>query len=345
MNKTKRTIIIAVAAVFCAVAVIFGGILGVSRYIYRDEVAAEKAEKERIAASENQTDEAVSETESSQYVVIPNAEDGSVQFGGEELFNEKAKNNVITPEEAAKGSSGQAGQSKSSSSSSSDSSSGNTSSDNKSSSGSSQASNAPYALSSNDISEVLAYYKKVSNLNASKQFHKSLTLVSMNGGETVKQSWVDNFRGMAEKGLAKNNIDNEPYPGKPNQIMASDWRSARAVNDGKYTTLTINVVPQTDNANGSQFAGTCGRSMGVLDGMQRALQDLPLVSIESMDMEINYQNPVIKLKVDNQTGQLVKGGCSWSYRTNIKIKRLKGRAIVNITLKNASGAVDYRVSY
>ncbi len=342
MNNTKRTIIIAVAVVICAVAVVFGSIFGVSRIIYKDEVEAIKAEKE----SENISSSAQNET-SSQYAVIPNAPDGAVQYGGEELFNENAKNNVLDP-----GSSNQSASFGSKQGNASDGAgtnnggSSNGSSDSgKASSGSGNQAGAPYALSSNDKAQVLDYYKKVSNINANLLFHKSLKLVSMNGGETVKESWVNTFRGMAEKGLAKNNIDNEPYPGKPNQIMVSDWQSASAVNDGRYTTLTVRVVPQTDDANGSQFAGPCGRSMGVLDGMQRALQDLPLVTIESMDMTISYSNPVIKLKVDNQTGKLVKGGCSWSYRTNIHINSLQGKAIVNINLKNAGGAVDYKVSY
>ena len=52
MNKTKRTIIIAVAVVVCAVAVIFGGIFGVSRYIYKDDVAtAVSVQRQDLKAS------------------------------------------------------------------------------------------------------------------------------------------------------------------------------------------------------------------------------------------------------------------------------------------------------
>lgn len=332
-------IIIAVVIVVCAVAVVFGGILGVSRYIYRDDIKAQKAEKENTGI------ESTEPAENSSYQLIPNPADGSVQYAGEELFNDEARNNVLKPGEAYKNSGG----SSSGNSGSQSSGSVNSGSSNGSSGGAQQSSGnqsgAPYALSSSDKAEVLAYYKKVSNINANLLFHKSLKLVSMNGGETVKESWVEKFRGMAESALAKNNIDNEPYPGKPSQITVSDWQSASAVNDGKYTTLTVHVVPQTDGANGSQFAGPCGRSMGVLDGMQRALDDLPLVKVNSMDVAISYVNPVIKLKVDNQTGNLVKGGCSWSYRTNIKINSMEGQAIVNIKLKNASGVIDYKVSY
>ena len=223
MNNTKRTIIIAVAIVICAVAVVFGGIFGASRIIHRDEVEAIKAEKENENISTSAQEE-----NTSQYVVIPNAPDGSVQYGGEELFNDKAKNNVLTPENANNnGSAGTKQGSASQNSGSENGGSSNGSSDSgQSSSGGGNQAGAPYALSSNDKSAVLNYYKKVSNINANLLFHKSLKLVSMNGGETVKESWVNTFRGMAEKGLAKNNIDDEPYPGKPNQIMASDWQSA-----------------------------------------------------------------------------------------------------------------------
>lgn len=203
-------------------------------------------------------------------------------------------------------------------------------------------------LTSNNVEEVLEYYKLVSKRNANLKFTKTLTLVSMSGGKSISQKAVDFFQPIAEKALAKNTITDEPYPGKPEKIVPSDWVAAAAKNDGKYTTVMIKVKEQTDGVNGSQFEGCAGRSMGVLDGIQLALSEMSVVSIDfaKTKMEVRYQNPMIKLKVKNSTGELVKGCCEWGYRTQPYIYYLDGKVTVfNIHLEDASGVVDYSVKY
>ncbi len=205
-------------------------------------------------------------------------------------------------------------------------------------------------LSSNKKEEVLEYYKLVSKKNEKLLYQKTLTLVSIDQGKTlnISDKWMERFTSVAKKALAKNTVDNEPYPGKYENIRPSDWQSATAVNDGTYTTLNIKVVPQTDGYDGKIFEGTCGRSMSVLDGIDRALQDMVAFKVDfsNTDMKIYYQNPVIKMKVKNATGELVKGGCEWSYRTVVDIQSMDASFIgINISLKEAGGVVDYSVKY
>ncbi len=203
-------------------------------------------------------------------------------------------------------------------------------------------------LSSTNKEEVLEYYKLVSKKNANLLFTKTLTLVSMNGGKNISQKMIDIFTPIAQKALAKNTINDEPYPGKPDKILPSDWQAAKAVNDGTYTTVYVKVVPQTDGYNGSEYEGTTGRSMGVLDGIDRALQDMGAVTVDfsKTKMTIEYQNPTIKLKVKNSTGELVKGGCEWGYSTHPYIETMDAKVLaINIHLEGAGGYINYSVKY
>lgn len=203
-------------------------------------------------------------------------------------------------------------------------------------------------LSSTNKEEILEYYKLVSKKNSKLLFTKTLTLISMDGGKNISQKMIDIFTPIAQKALAKNTITDEPYPGRPDKIKASDWQAAKAVNDGTYTTVYIKVVPQTDSYNGSEFEGTCGRTMGVLDGIDRALQEMNMISVDfsNTKMTIQYQNPIVKLKVKNATGELVKGGCEWSYRTYPYIESMNAKFLaINIHLEGAGGYIDYSVKY
>ena len=205
-------------------------------------------------------------------------------------------------------------------------------------------------LNSTNKEEILEYYKLVSKKNEKVLFKKTLSLDSFSPGKTlnISEGWLDLFTKAAKRALAKNTVTNEPYPGKPENIRASDWQAAKAVNDGTNTTIYIKVVPQTDGYNGSIFEGTCGRSMSVLDGLDRALQDLPASTVDfsTAKMTIQYQNPTIKLTVSNATGELVKNGCEWKYRTVINIESIHARvAGIKIHLEEAGGIVDYSVAY
>ncbi|MCQ2472079.1 MAG: hypothetical protein MJ147_08590 [Clostridia bacterium] len=203
-------------------------------------------------------------------------------------------------------------------------------------------------LSSNNKEEVLEYYKLVSKKNANLLFTKTLTFIDMRGGKNMPQRMIDIFLPIAQKALDKNTVNDEPYPGKPDKILPSDWQAAKAVNDGTYTTIYVKVQPQTDGYNGKKYEGSCGRSMCVLDGIDQALAEMNAVSVDfsQTKMVVNYVNPIIKLKVKNSTGELVKGGCEWSYRTNPEIDYMEAKFLTfKIHIEAAGGNVDYSVKY
>ena len=203
-------------------------------------------------------------------------------------------------------------------------------------------------LSSTNKEEVLEYYKLVSKKNSKLLFTKTLTLVSMDGGKNMSQKMIDVFLPIAQKALDKNTVTDEPYPGVPDKIKASDWQEAKAVNDGTYTTVYIKVVPQTDSYNGKKFEGSAGRTMTVLDGLDEAISEMNVVSVDlaNTKMVIKYLEPTVKLKVKNSTGELVKGGCEWKYITNPCIESIDAKVLAfNIHVEDAGGVVNYSVKY
>ncbi|MBQ7744585.1 MAG: hypothetical protein IJT85_03320 [Ruminococcus sp.] len=204
-------------------------------------------------------------------------------------------------------------------------------------------------LTSTNKEEVLKFYQLAAAKNESKTFHQTMTLVELNGGSGAVGGAINAFKPIAKRALEKNSNDNQGVPGKPELIKASDWKSAKAVNDGTYTTLNIQVVEQTDGANGKTNEGTVGRSIGVLDGVQRALDDLDGVTVDfsnAKKFNLKYTNAYIKVKVKNSTGEFVKGTGEWHHTVNIEMDGLNVKlAVFNVTLKGASGKVDYLVTY
>lgn len=203
-------------------------------------------------------------------------------------------------------------------------------------------------LNSTDVQEVLEFYKLAAAKNVGKQFTKTLDLLSLDGGEGKVASYVNVFEPIAKKAVAKNTVTDDPLPGQYELIRSGDWESASAVSDGTYTTIRVQVVPQTDGANGKQFSGSVGRSMTVLDGVDQAVNELPGVSadFENGEVEIAYLDPTITVKVDNRTGSFVAGTCKWTYRVRATMVSLDAKVLAfNVHLQNAKGEIDYTVSY
>ncbi len=203
-------------------------------------------------------------------------------------------------------------------------------------------------LNSTDVAEVLAFYKLAAAKNDAKQYTKTLNLLSLDGGEGKVAKYVNVFEPIAQKAVAKNTVTGDPLPGKYAAIREADWKSASAVSDGRYTTIRVEVVPQTDGANGKAFEGPVGRSMTVLDGVDQAVNEMPGVSadFENGEVKIEYQNPTITVKVDNRTGKFVEGACKWTYRVNATMVSLDCKVLAwSVHLQNANGVIDYTISY
>ncbi len=203
-------------------------------------------------------------------------------------------------------------------------------------------------LQSANISEILKYYKLVAAKNEKNPYTVKMTMASLNGGSGAVGSLITAFKPIAQKALAKNSNVSNDIPGIPANIKESDWKQARAVNDGTYTTLYIQVKEQTDNAYGKMDEGTVGRSITVLDGVQRAIDDLPGVSADFANGKFSlvYDNAYIKVKIKNSTGEFVKGSCTWHYAVNVNMDKLDVKVtVIKATLNNGKGVVDYTVTY
>ena len=203
-------------------------------------------------------------------------------------------------------------------------------------------------LNSTDVEQVLAFYKLACAKNEKEQFTKTLDLISLDGGEGKVASYVGVFEPIAKKAVAKNTVTDDPLPGKYAAIRPEDWKSASAVSDGTYTTIRVQVAEQTDGAKGKAFEGPVGRTMTVLDGVDQAVNEMPGVSadFDSGKVEIAYRNPTMTVKVDNRTGKFVPGTCKWTYRVHTMLYSLDAKVLAfNVHLQNASGVIDYTISY
>lgn len=204
-------------------------------------------------------------------------------------------------------------------------------------------------LQSANIAEIQKYYKLVAAKNAKAgNFVTKMTMTSLDGGSGAVGGLISAFKPIATSALEKNSTTSDNLPGKADTILEADWQRAVAVNDGTYTTLTIQLVNQTDGANGKCYEGTVGRSIGVLDGVQTALDNLPGVSADfaGSNFSLLYDNAYIKIKVKNSTGELVKGANTWHYRVNVNLDNLTVKVgIISATLKGAKGTIDYTITH
>ncbi|MBQ8782408.1 MAG: hypothetical protein IJZ57_01370 [Clostridia bacterium] len=205
-------------------------------------------------------------------------------------------------------------------------------------------------LNSTNKAEVLQYYKLVmtKNENDGLGHNLKLSLIKLDGGSGGIGGLISMFEPVAKRALADNSTPSEGLPGVHEEITEADIASAKAVNDGRYTTVTINLVEQTDGPYGRVNEGPVGRSIGVLDGVALAIEKIDglKADFQNGNLALHYKNPKIVIKVDNKTGALVKGTCSWSYQVHVEITELAVEmSVFSLTLKGTSGIVELTSSY
>ena len=330
MNKSKISvaIITSVAALVCCVAVAVAGTT------ITQKICDNKKEIATASASAN-----VSADDGDNYYSDGDYTDASADVSGDV----SADGTVSTDDTSADASAdtATAGDSASGSASS------GSSSQSAGSASTSKVITATSGLQSSDKAEVLKYYQLVAAKNEKKTYKTTMTLKKLDGGSGAIGSFISMFEPVAKKALDKNSTENEGVPGVPEKIKVTDWKSATAVNDGTYTTLNIQVVPQTDGPNGKVHEGTVGRSISVLDGVQAAVDQLDGFSadFENGKLALNYKNAYIKVKVKNSTGEFVKGACEWHHEVNVDIDHLDVKMVFNVKLNGTKGVVDYKVAY
>ncbi len=203
-------------------------------------------------------------------------------------------------------------------------------------------------LNSSNKAEVLKYYKLVAAKNAKGTYNSKMVMTSLDGGKGGVGALISAFKPIATAALEKNSVTIDHIPGAPNNIVESDWESAKAVNDGTYTTINIKLKTQTDGANGKSTVGTVGRTVDVLDGVQTALDELNGVSADFTNGKFSlvYDQAYVTVKVKNSTGEFVKGACKWHYRVNVNLDLLTVKVgFISATLEGGKGTIDYTISY
>lgn len=207
---------------------------------------------------------------------------------------------------------------------------------------------AAKGLNSTDAEEIVAYYNAARKATeghapAGKQ---TMTLAALDGGSGLVGNIVSAFEGIAKSALEKNSTATDYIPAHDHDdVKASDVQNAKATSDGKYTTITFDVVTQYGNASTKGGDGSVGRAIGVLDGIDSALKEISAVEVNQADInniKLTYKNAKVTAKIDESTGRIVNG--TWQYRVDINVSSITLKiGILSATLKNVYGAVDYKV--
>ena len=206
---------------------------------------------------------------------------------------------------------------------------------------------AAKGLNSTDAEEIVAYYNAARKATeghapAGKQ---TMTLAALDGGSGLVGNIVSAFEGIAKSALEKNSTSTDYIPAHDHDdVKASDVRNAKATSDGKYTTITFDVVEQSANASTKGGDGSVGRAIGVLDGIDSALKELSGVTVSDgiQNIKLTYKNAKVTAKIDESTGRIVGG--TWQYRVDINVSSITIKiGILSATLKGVYGAVDYKV--
>lgn len=212
--------------------------------------------------------------------------------------------------------------------------------------GGAQTGNTEKGLNSTDAKAVVAFYNKavnatVKNPPKGKQTMKLEKLEGTGGLGKI----LGSFEGIAKKALEKNSTDTNYIPaGDHGDVLPTDVKNAKATNDGKYTTVSFDVKPQTDGPKESTSKGPVGRSIGTLGNVQNALDQLPGVSVTSgiENIKLTYDHAYVTVKIDNNTGKIVSG--TWHYKVNVNVNNLGVKVIgIPASVDTLHGIVDYTV--
>ena len=195
--------------------------------------------------------------------------------------------------------------------------------------------------------EIVEFYKKAAAATGKINANDKMELLSLDGGTTGAGKLIDLFEPIAKSALAKNSGPIDHITGGYENLTADDVSSATATlsPDGKTTHVRINLKQQVDGMNGKSKEGHVGHGVSILDGVQKAIDQLDGVSVDTSEGEIKltYNDAYIDCTVDNATGKVVSG--KWHYKVNVNIDNTKAKiGIIPATLNGAKGVVEYAVT-
>ena len=192
--------------------------------------------------------------------------------------------------------------------------------------------------------EIVDFYKAAAGKTGKINAHDTMTLLSLDGGSGLVGGLISLFEPIAKNTLAKNSGSVEEITGGYQNLSADDVVSATAKDDGKVTSVRINLQDQTDVMNGKSKEGHVGHGVTILDGVQSAIDQLDGVTVDASEgtIKLHYNSAYIDVKIDDATGKIISG--QWHYKVDISIVNVKAKiGPVSATLKDATGAVEYTV--
>ena len=195
--------------------------------------------------------------------------------------------------------------------------------------------------------EIVEFYKAAATLTDKGGVHTSnqMNLVELNGGDGGVGKFISLLEPIVQKTLAKNSSTDDHLTGGYKNLTADDVASATAKDDGKYTTVTINLKEQTDGFTADSRSGHVGHGVSVLGNVQHAIDELNGVDVDASqgDIKLHYTNGKINVKIDNETGKIVSG--TWSHLCTATIDNVKAKiGILGITLKNAKAVISQTIT-
>ena len=195
--------------------------------------------------------------------------------------------------------------------------------------------------------EIVEFYKAAAAASdkAGVKTSNVMKLENLEGGGGAVGAFVNLLEPIVKSTLERNSSTDNHITGGYQNLTADDVASATAKDDGKYTTITINLKEQTDGMNGKSKEGHVGHGISVLDGMQQAVDQLNGLEVDASGgtLAIRYNNAKINVKIDNETGKIVSG--TWSYRADVTIDNVKGKiGIISVTLKGASAVISQTIT-
>ena len=199
------------------------------------------------------------------------------------------------------------------------------------------------------VEEIVEFYKNAATETdkgkGSFKTSSQMKLEDLQGGSGAVGAFVNVFKPAVESALEKNSTSSDHITGGYKNLTAADVASATATDDGKYTTVTINLKEQTDGFTGESKSGHVGHGVSVLGNVQNAINEINGLSAELGDgtVKLRYNGAYIKAKIDNATGKIVSG--TWFYRVNILIDNVKMKlGIFTVTPKNMTGIVTNTIT-
>lgn len=197
------------------------------------------------------------------------------------------------------------------------------------------------------VEEIVEFYKNAAEATdkTNPRTMTKMEMTSLDGGKGAVGSLISALEGPGRKALERNSSEGTGIPGGFKNLTAADVTSATAKDDGKYTTIHMNIKTQVDGMNGKTKEGSVGHAIGVLDGIQTAVDEIGGVDLDASNgsMKLTYNNATVDVKIDNATGKIVSG--TWHHTVNVSIDNVVAKvAFIKATIDGGKIVINYTVT-